>query len=76
MKGEAPSGLGAWLPIRKHGRRRCVVLKKRDGEPDYDYRSLSVRRKPKSLPDYTFNDLLWVVAKVNVIPDQIGILAR
>jgi len=67
MKGEALNGLDACLPIRKHGLGRCVVLKKSDGTVEGTTLSLSVQQKPKSLPDYIVNDLLWVDGKVDVI---------
>jgi len=48
-------------------------------ELDYAHRPLSIRQKPKLLPDYDVNDLLGVVGKVNVIEGwrcSIGIMAR
>ena len=63
-KGEALNGLDACLPIRKHGLGRCV---KSNGTAEGTTLWLSVWQKPKSLPDYIVNDLLWVDDKVNVI---------
>ena len=74
-KGKALNGLDACLPIRKHGLGRCV---KSDGTAEGTRLWLSVWQKPKSLPDYIVNDLLWVGDKVNVIKGRlsyIGIMA-